>query len=88
MELVINERKTKYMTDDRNYAIKREVQIGEYTFETVDRITYLGAIVQMDSDTTHKIKHRINMANKCYCGLQQSLKSKSSDVCMQNMHYW
>ena len=77
---VINERKKKYLTSGRNYAIKTEVQIEGYTFETVDRFTYLGAIIQMDSDTTHEIKRRINMGNKCYYWLL-SMKSRVC-ICM------
>lgn len=74
------------MTSDRNYATKAVVQIEKHTFEVVDRFTYLGAIVQMDNDTTHEIKHQINMANKCYFGLLRTMKrrvlSRSVKVCL------
>ncbi|PSN47150.1 hypothetical protein C0J52_13496 [Blattella germanica] len=37
----------------------------------------------MDNDTTHEIKHRIRMANKCYFGLMKSrVLSRSVKVCL------
>ena len=64
----INEHKTKYMTvKRRRRQVKvREIQTGNYKFETVGNFKYLGAMINSRNDRSIETEHRIQTDNRTY----------------------
>ncbi|KAJ4427627.1 hypothetical protein ANN_25275 [Periplaneta americana] len=57
------------------------INIGDLSFEEVEKFKYLGATVTNINDTQEEIKRRINMGNACY----YSVESSYHPVCCQNL---
>ena len=55
MNLIIDDRKRKYMTFDKNHFTNASVLIRNYKYKIVYQFEYLIQLVRMDNDTTHKI---------------------------------
>lgn len=80
MGLCINEDKTKYMCANRTQRRDRlgqNMSIGQYNFERVQRLKYLGATVTADNNIAEEIKGRIQSGNRCVFALAKLLSSKS-----------
>ncbi|KAJ4439353.1 hypothetical protein ANN_07475 [Periplaneta americana] len=75
--LEVNPEKTKYMIVSRDQNIVRNgnIQIGDLSFEEVEKFKYLGATVTNINDTREEIKRRINMGNACYYSVEKLLSS-------------
>ncbi|KAJ4438854.1 hypothetical protein ANN_14807 [Periplaneta americana] len=77
ISLEVNPEKTKYMIMSRDQNIVRNgnIQIGDLSFEEVEKFKYLGATVTNINDTREEIKRRINMENTCYYSVKKLLSS-------------
>ncbi|KAJ4435426.1 hypothetical protein ANN_18041 [Periplaneta americana] len=75
--LEVNTEKTKYMIMSRDGNIVRNgnINIGDLSFEEVEKFKYLGATVTNINDTREEIKRRINMGNACYYSVEKLLSS-------------
>ncbi|KAJ4425576.1 hypothetical protein ANN_27771 [Periplaneta americana] len=75
--LEVNAEKTKYMIMSRDQHIVRNgnINIGDLSFEEVEKFKYLGATVTNINDTREEIKCRINMGNACYYSVEKLLSS-------------
>ncbi|KAJ4444700.1 hypothetical protein ANN_06497 [Periplaneta americana] len=75
--LEVNPEKTKYMIMSRGGSIVRNgnINIGDLSFEEVEKFKYLGATVTNINDTREEIKRRINMGNACYYSVEKLLSS-------------
>ncbi|KAJ4439878.1 hypothetical protein ANN_08007 [Periplaneta americana] len=75
--LEVNPEKTKYMimTRDGNIVRNGNINIGDLSFEEVEKFKYLGATVTNINDTREEIKRRINMGNACYYSVEKLLSS-------------
>ncbi|KAJ4431136.1 hypothetical protein ANN_19731 [Periplaneta americana] len=75
--LEVNPEKTKYMIMSRDGNIVRNgnINIGDLSFEEVEKFKYLGATVTNINDTLEEIKRRINMGNACYYSVEKLLSS-------------
>jgi hypothetical protein len=64
--LVINEGKTKYMVaaNTQNCSKPHAVEIGRYSFERVGSYTYVGSLVNGDSNVSEEITNRLIAANR------------------------
>ncbi|KAJ4448734.1 hypothetical protein ANN_00125 [Periplaneta americana] len=84
--LEVNPEKTKYMIMSRDQNIVRNgnINIGDLSFEGVEKFKYRGATVTNINDTREEIKRRINMGNACYYSVEKlfssSLLSKNLKV--------
>ncbi|XP_055371836.1 uncharacterized protein LOC129605867 [Condylostylus longicornis] len=74
--LSINEQKTKYFVKARNLRGTQSLNIGNYKFESVPQIKYLGVIFSSSDDSTSAIKERISAANKCFYTHSKLIRSK------------
>ncbi|KAJ4438760.1 hypothetical protein ANN_14711 [Periplaneta americana] len=75
--LEVNPEKTKYMIMSRDGNIVRNgnINIGDLSFEEVEKFKYLGATVTNINDTREEIKRRINIGNACYYSVEKLLSS-------------
>ncbi|KAJ4429861.1 hypothetical protein ANN_22065 [Periplaneta americana] len=75
--LEVNPENTKYMimSRDGNIARNGNINIGDLSFEEVEKFKYLGATVTNINDTREEIKRRINMGNACYYSVEKLLSS-------------
>ncbi|KAJ4446839.1 hypothetical protein ANN_13537 [Periplaneta americana] len=75
--LEVNPEKTKYiiMSRDGNIVRNGNINIGDLSFEEVEKFKYLGATVTNINDTREEIKRRINMGNACYYSVEKLLSS-------------
>ncbi|KAJ4441804.1 hypothetical protein ANN_11662 [Periplaneta americana] len=75
--LEVNPEKTKYiiMSRDQNIVRNGNINIGDLSFEEVEKFKYLGATVTNINDTREEIKRRINMGNACYYSVEKLLSS-------------
>ncbi|KAJ4438944.1 hypothetical protein ANN_14898 [Periplaneta americana] len=75
--LEVNPEKTKYMIMSRDQSIVRNgtIEIGDLSFEEVEKFKYLEATVTNINDTREEIKCRINMGNSCYYSVEKLLSS-------------
>jgi hypothetical protein len=76
MRLRKNQEKTKYMITSQNAKRSENITISNYTFEVVQRFTYLGSSANCSNDNSWEIKKQILITNKCY-GLRNHLKSQN-----------
>jgi hypothetical protein len=76
--LVINEGKTKYMVaaNTQINSKPRAIEIG-YSFERVGSYTYVGSLVNGDTNVSEEITNRLIAANRSYFGLKSLFKSQS-----------
>ena len=77
-DIYINEYKTKYMTVERGRKqVKvREMQIGNYKFETADIFKYLGVMINNRNDRGRETEHRIQACNRTFYKYKSVRKSK------------
>ncbi|KAJ4435405.1 hypothetical protein ANN_18020 [Periplaneta americana] len=77
ISLEVNPEKTKYMimSRDENIVRNENINIGNLSFEEVEKFKYLGATVTNINDTREEIKNRINMGNACYYSVEKLLSS-------------
>ncbi|KAJ4436927.1 hypothetical protein ANN_17059 [Periplaneta americana] len=75
--LEVNTEKTKYiiMSRDQNIVRNGNINIGNLSFEEVEKFKYLGATVTNINYIREEIKHRINMGNACYYSVEKLLSS-------------
>ncbi|KAJ4442142.1 hypothetical protein ANN_12008 [Periplaneta americana] len=75
--LEVNPEKTKYMIMSRDGNIVRNgnINIGDLSFEEVEKFKYLGVTVTNINDTREEIKRRINMGNACYYSVSLIIQS-------------
>jgi hypothetical protein len=77
--LVVNIQKTKYMIASQNMIRFKEVTkivIEGTSYERTDKFEYLGNILNENDDMAIDIKVRLAKGNKCYCALNNLIKSK------------
>jgi sorting nexin-29 len=78
MGLEINQAKTKYMIcGTKKKYVENVFKVEHMTFERVNSFVYLGTLITTDNNTSAKINNRISLANRCYFGLVNILKSKN-----------
>ncbi|KAJ4450696.1 hypothetical protein ANN_02125 [Periplaneta americana] len=63
------------MSRDGNIVRNGNINIGDLSFEEVEKFKYLGATVTNINDTREEIKRRINMGNACYYSVEKLLSS-------------
>ncbi|KAJ4448827.1 hypothetical protein ANN_00218 [Periplaneta americana] len=63
------------MSRDGNIVRNGNINIGDLSFEEVEKFKYLGATVTNVNDTREEIKRRINMGNACYYSVEKLLSS-------------
>ncbi|KAJ4425966.1 hypothetical protein ANN_27592 [Periplaneta americana] len=75
--LEVNPEKTKYMVMSRDENIVRNgnMNLGNLSFEEVEKFKYLGPTVTNINGTREEIKHRINMGNAFYYSVEKLLSS-------------
>jgi hypothetical protein len=59
------------------YSHEPSIIVGNYKFEKVHMVKYLGSLVTDKNDISVEIKNRIGLGNKCYYGLRKHLASQS-----------
>jgi hypothetical protein len=75
MGLKINETKTKYMEITTKPTRLEFLAVGNYKFEKVTELKYLGTLITSNNNMSSEIHHRLLMANRCYYGLKNQLRS-------------
>ena len=70
MGLKINEKKTKYLTTRVTKNQNKHFQIENFNFEMVQSFTYLGSLLDVNSDNYAEIQKRNLIANKYFYGLK------------------
>jgi hypothetical protein len=78
----VNEKKKKYMLmttkETLRQQIGEQVNIGEYNFEVVVQLIYLGGMVTAKGNASSlEINRRIILANRCFYALNKLMKAKS-----------
>ncbi|KAJ4432164.1 hypothetical protein ANN_20780 [Periplaneta americana] len=63
------------MSRDGNIVRNGNINIGDLSFEEVEKFKYLGVTVTNINDTREEIKRRINMGNACYYSVEKLLSS-------------
>ena len=58
-----------------NVIQNQYIVVGNLTFESVEKLRYLGVTVTNTNDIREEIKRRINMGNACYYSLEKILSS-------------
>jgi len=76
MGLCINEEKTKFMVLSRRREDQPNLQIDNFTFESVENFKYLGVNINNKNDMHQEIVERLASGNRCYHSIQKLLKSK------------
>lgn len=76
MGLTIDEDKTEYLIATNRNIDTDPLKINNYTFENVKQFKYLGTMISSCNDLKIEIKSRLAMANRCFYGLKDQLKSK------------
>jgi hypothetical protein len=76
MGLRINEEKTKYLITGVNKNQPKYFQIEKFKFEMVQSFTYLGSLIDANSDISVEIKKGILLAHKGFCGLERQVRSQ------------
>jgi len=78
--LEINEEKTKFMIVSRSQnarkSIGKRMNQGQYSFEVVNKFTYLGSIISSDNNESTETKKRLAKANGAYFSLTPLLRAK------------
>ncbi|KAJ4442529.1 hypothetical protein ANN_04116 [Periplaneta americana] len=59
----------------RNILRNGNINIGDLSFEEVEKFKYLGATITNINDTREEIKRTINMGNACYYSVEKLLPS-------------
>jgi hypothetical protein len=75
MGLKINETKTKYMEITTKPTRLEFLAVGNYKFEKVTEFKYLGTLITSNNNMSSEIHHSLLMANRCYYGLKNQLRS-------------
>jgi hypothetical protein len=76
MGLRVNEGKTKYMEVITRPTNQKVLKVKNYEFECVNEFKCLGTLVTNNNRISAKINHRIEIANCCYHGMKDMLKSR------------
>lgn len=82
MGLLINEKKTKYMTwneevfEANRWLAMTSMKNKTYKFEEVDRFSYLGTVITRQPGLTEELEARIMAGSRCVFALSRFLKSK------------
>jgi hypothetical protein len=76
MGLRVNEGKTKYMEGTTRPTNQKVLKVKNYEFECVNEFKYLGTLVTNNNRISAEINHRIRIANCCYHGMKDMLKSR------------
>ncbi|KAL4083661.1 hypothetical protein QTP88_028977 [Uroleucon formosanum] len=76
MGLCINEEKTKFMVLSRRREDQPNLQVDNFTFESVESFKYLGVNINNKNDMHQEIVERLASGNRCYHSIQKLLKSK------------
>jgi hypothetical protein len=63
MEITTNPTKTEFFS------------VGNYKFEKVTEFKYLGTLIFSNKNLSSEIHHRLLMANRCYYGLKNQIRS-------------
>jgi hypothetical protein len=76
VNLEINAKKTKQTSMlFRHVGRSHNVKIADRSFETVEKLRYLGTTVTNKSYIIKEIKNRLNWSNACYRSIQYLLSS-------------
>lgn len=73
--LEINTKKTKIMTTTKEEQ-KREIKLGNNTYECVQKFKYLGVTLNCEGNNDEEINERIMASNRAYYANIRTLKSK------------
>jgi hypothetical protein len=78
LDLVVNERKTKYMVMSTSSTKRtpQSISIDNRTFEGVSQFRYLGALVNSQNEISDCINDKIQKENRAYFANQTFFKSK------------
>ena len=79
--LIVNESKTKFLTingskTNKNYQASHVMEVRGFNFQETSDFKYLGVTLNNTRDAHQQIRERIKCANRCYYGLERTLKSK------------
>jgi hypothetical protein len=76
MGLRVNEGQTEYMEVTTRPTNRKVLRVKNYEFECVNEFKYLGTLVTNNNRISPEINHRIGIANRCYNGMKDILKSR------------
>ena len=76
--LTVNDEKTKYLVSTKRESnrIGSHVAFENFNFEVVKDFIYLGVNINSVNDISKEITRRINLASRCYYGLNKQFSSK------------